>query len=71
MWQKIKGSVKSWTIWVNGIASAVVAGLPMLQENFPQLQPYIPANFYKYAMLVIIAINIVLRFKTNKPLEQK
>jgi hypothetical protein len=71
MWQKIKGAVKSWTIWFNGVASAIVAGLPMLQDSFPQLQPYIPANFYKWAMFVIIAVNLVLRFKTNKPLEQK
>jgi hypothetical protein len=71
MLEKIKKSWKSWTIWFNGIALAIIAGLPSVQEAVPQLQPYVDAKLYKQVMVAVIAANILLRFKTNKPLEAK
>jgi len=64
-------SWKSFTVWVNGVALAVLSGLPMAQESFPQLQQYISPNLYKQAMTVLIVANILLRFKTNKALRDK
>lgn len=62
---------KSLTIWFNGVAGTIVAGLPIAQDSFPQLQPYISPHWYQYAMGGIIGANILLRFKTDKGLEQK
>ena len=71
MLEKLKRSWKSWTIWFNGVALGVIAGLPSVQEAIPQLQQYVDAKLYKELMVAVIAANILLRFKTNKPLEAK
>jgi len=75
MWTNLKAKLqkvhKSATIWFNGIGTIVLSGLPLVQDQFPQLQGYIPEKFYHYGMGVLIIGNILLRFKTNKPLEQK
>lgn len=71
MIEKLKGTWRSWTIWFNGLMAVVIPGLPMLQDSFPQLQPFIPGNLYQYLGGVIVAANIVLRFKTNKSLADK
>jgi len=71
MIDKIKNAWKSWTIWFNGVATAIVLGLPSAQDAFPQLQAYLPANVYKYAMAALVVGNILLRFKTNKSLADK
>lgn len=68
---KLKSAWKSWTIRANAAFGLVLGALPMLQDSFPAMQPYIGANAYKYAMGVIIAANILLRFKTSAGLEQK
>ncbi len=62
---------KSMTIWFNGVMAAAVVALPMLQEQMPQLQEYLPASLYHYGMGALIVGNIVLRFKTNGALAEK
>jgi len=59
------------TIWANGVFGVLLVGLPGLQESLPQLQNYMPADLFRYAMGVVIAANILLRFKTNKDLASK
>lgn len=68
---KLKNSWKSWTIWFNGLMTTIVVALPSVQDAFPQIQSYLPANIYKYAMGALVAGNILLRFKTNKSLADK
>lgn len=68
---KIKGAWKSWTIRANAIFAAMLAGLPMLQDSVPALQPYVRADTYRYAMGAIIIANILLRFKTSNSLADK
>ena len=62
---------KSMTIWFNSIAGAVVVTLPFAQEQLPQLQAYLPANLYHYLMGLVVAGNIVLRFRTHNALADK
>lgn len=69
--KQLQNSWKSWTIWVNGIAGAFLAGLPMLQETLPQLQAYVSADLFKYAMASVITANLLLRFKTKTALGDK
>jgi hypothetical protein len=74
-WQVIKlhlkGALRSWTIHFNVWIAAVWAALPTLQEWFPQLQNYLPAKGYQYAMGLIILGNLILRFKTTQSLATK
>lgn len=62
---------KSWTIQFNALVASVAAALPELVSLFPQMQEYIPADIYKTLMGVLVAGNILLRFRTNKPLSAK
>ena len=71
MIEKIKGAWRSWVIWTNGIAGTLVVLLPVAQDSFPQLQQYIPANVYQWGMAIVIAANIILRFKTTMDLSEK
>lgn len=62
---------KSLTIWFNSIMGMAVVAMPALQDQLPQLQGYLPANLYHYAMGMLIVGNIILRFKTNGALADK
>lgn len=68
--ERLQGAWRSWTIWINSVAAILLMTLPDLQMVFPQIEGYIPAIYYKYAMGVIIAANILLRFKTSKDLAE-
>lgn len=75
VWERFKEDVvnahKSLTIWFNSIMGMLVVALPMAQDQLPQLQEYVPANLYHYAMGALVAGNIILRFKTNGALADK
>lgn len=68
---KLANIHKSVVIWFNSITGLVIISLPMAQDSFPQLQDYVPANWYHYIMGGLVAGNIMLRFKTNSGLEKK
>ena len=68
---KLNNAWRSWTIWLNSLMAITMLSLPDLQQSFPQLQTYLPEHIYKYAMLVIISANIILRFKTVQDLAVK
>ncbi len=75
LWPKLRADVakahKSLTIWFNSVMGAVVVVLPMAQDNFVQLQDYLPANLYHYLMGALVVGNIVLRFRTTTALAAK
>lgn len=68
---KIRGALRSWTIWANAVFAALLAGLPMLQDSLPALAPFIDPGIYKVLMGVVIAANILLRFRTSVSLAEK
>jgi cytochrome b561 len=61
----------SATVWFNGVAGVAVFALPQLRDQVPQLQGYIPEKWYHYVMGALIIGNIILRFKTSKPLQER
>ncbi len=69
--RKLKGTFKSLTIWFNGVAASIIVGWPYLADSLPQLVDYLTPEAYKSLMGIVILGNILLRFKTNKPLDQK
>lgn len=68
---KLRGAWKSWTIWLNSICIAVLSGLPAVADAIPQMQPFLPEDWYRIIGGVIVGANILLRFKTNKSLDEK
>ena len=71
MLDKIKGSYKSVTIWFNGLALSFVSLFDLFHDSLPELSQFIPDNIYKKVGLGIVIGNILLRFKTSKPLQEK
>ena len=69
--KKLANCRKSWTIKFNAIFGSVFYLLPILQTDFPQLRGYIPDDWFKWSMALIIVGNIVLRFKTSSDLADK
>lgn len=71
MKEKIKGMWKSWTVWFNGAAVAIVAAFPLVQDALPQIAPLVSAALYKNVTLFVVLVNLFLRFKTTKSLADK
>jgi hypothetical protein len=71
MMDSIRGALRSATMWVNGVAGAGIAALPILRDNFPAMEQYLDHEVYRYAMGAIVAANILLRVKTNSSLADK
>lgn len=71
MLNALKGAWRSWTIHFNVWVGTLFGALPLAQETFPQLGPYIPANVFQYGMVVLIIGNFLLRFKTSGRLSDK
>ena len=71
LWNIVRGYIKSFVAWFNGIAATVAAGLPMVQDSLPQLKPYINGPFYSHLLTAVIVGNILLRFKTKDSLAAK
>lgn len=69
--EKIRGAFKSVTVMVNALLLAMLPFYEVLIEQLPQLQPYLPEDVYKKVGVAVVVLNIVLRFRTHKPLEHK
>ena len=75
MWSRLKaklrGCRKSLTARFNIFAGSALLALPYIQENLPQLQEYMSPDVYRYLMGCVVLVNLALRFKTDRPLEEK
>lgn len=67
----LNGARKSWVIWFNTLGFTLVELVTYAHDSFQELQPYVPADLYKWLGLVLVLGNLVLRFKTNKSLAEK
>lgn len=67
----IKGAWKSLTIWFNCVLLGLLPLFDMVMASLPQLREYLPTDAYKTLGLAALVGNILLRFKTNKPLNEK
>lgn len=71
----LRGAWRSVTIWVNGVALAVMPFADAIADgisaNLPGLGDYLPANVFKGLGLVVIVFNIFQRTRTSKSLADK
>lgn len=59
----------SFTHWFNGVGATLLMAADPLAQALPSLQPYLGAQFYKYAFLGLAVGNILIRqFRTSAPL---
>lgn len=68
---QIKNSWRSWTIWLNGLALALLEFVPDIIAYLPSMQDSLDENFYKTAFKWLLIINLFLRFKTKQDLAAK
>lgn len=69
---KLRGSLKSLTVWFNGVMAAAPAALLYAQDQLPMLRDYLPLNLYGYAFGATVLGNLALRFfRRQDPLEDK
>lgn len=71
LWRKIQGAWKSLTVWANAAFANLILFAEPLKEYVPQVQPYLTGDNFKTLFLVVIALNVALRFKTTKSLAEK
>jgi hypothetical protein len=69
--KKLRGAWRSWTIHFNVYMAALIEGVPVAKDSFPELQPYIPAHLFQYGMTALVIGNLILRFRTSTALEHK
>jgi hypothetical protein len=71
MLDHFKGALKSWTIHFNLYMAALIEGLPLAKDGFPDLAPYLPDDIFKTGMMLLVVGNLLLRFKTKTCLSVK
>lgn len=71
MIDKLKNAWRSWTIWFNATMALAIPAMPAIADQIPQLQPYLSPALYQWLGGLVVAANILLRFKTNKSLADK
>ena len=69
--QKLARLHKSLTFWFNVLMSFLAFGIPELLNALPTVAAYIPAPTYGKVLLATVLGNLVLRFKTNRALQDK
>ena len=71
MKQKLKGAMKSWTIWINSISAFLVLNIDFILANLPALKQAVTPQQFMMIIVVTNIVNILLRIKTNKPLDER
>lgn len=79
--QKVKGALKSKTMWFNSLLLCCLPVFELLRESLnvfeyihaymPELQGYLPDNVYKVMGVVVVVGNVLLRLSTKSALEDK
>lgn len=67
----LRGSIRSWTMWVNSVALTLVLAAPQAQEFLPIIKPYLTQESFSRLTIVVLVLNLVLRIKTKQPLSAK
>lgn len=69
--RKLKGTIKSKTMWFNSVLVFVWVFLEITNEMLPVLQQYLPEAIYKWVGLIVVLVNMYLRTKTKTSLGEK
>ncbi|MGC3959580.1 MAG: hypothetical protein QM813_17020 [Verrucomicrobiota bacterium] len=67
----LKGAWKSLTVWFAAVLAAAPLVLPMVQDNFKSIAPYIPDALESKLMQAIALVIVLLRIKSTVSLAEK
>ena len=75
----LKGARRSVTVWVNSLFLAavpfadriIVAVMTNVRDTMPELQPYLPDNWFKAVGIAVVVFNIIQRARTTQSLAEK
>lgn len=68
---KLQGCYKSAVIWFNALTLSLMSLFELFHDSLSELSQYLPTDLYKKVGLVVILVNLALRFKTSKSLQDK
>ena len=68
---QLKGALKSWTAWFSALLMAAPELIPLVQQNWPTISPFIPSAMQSKTVQVIGLIALLLRMKTTRSLAAK
>lgn len=68
---KLLGACKSLTVWFNGLMAGAIPALQYLSDSYDSVRSSLPGHTGMYLLYGMIAANVLLRFRTKKPLEDK
>lgn len=69
--KKLKGAKKSLTVKFNMFMAAFLPAVVYAQEMLPLLKELMTVEVYQVTGLVVVLVNILLRFKTKECLGDK
>ncbi len=69
--QKLSGARTSLVIWFNTSLLTMISLYDAVKDLIPEFQSHLPEGLYKKVVLVALLINILLRFRTSKSLQEK
>lgn len=69
--KKLKGAMKSKTMWFNSLLIFAWGFLEVANDTLPILQQYLPEQIYKWVGLFVVVANMYLRTKTKISLGEK
>lgn len=68
---KLRGALRSMVVWLNSMIAVIVPGLDYAQSQIPLLYNVLPENLYGWSFGLVVALNVMLRFRTKTALEYK
>jgi len=71
LWAKVKKLHKSLTAWVNLTAFSLLPLIMDFKQQLPTIKDMLSEDVYKYAFIGLVVANILVRFHTSKPLDEK
>lgn len=69
-WTHLKAGIKSIEVWVNGVMTSAAVLAPILADQVPSLQQYVPTNLFSKTMLALAVVNVVLHTRTAVKAQQ-
>ena len=67
----LRGALKSLTVWFSLALASLPDVLPMVQDNFDAVRPWIPHALQSRSLQLVALIVLLLRMKTKTSLKDK
>lgn len=69
--RKLRGAHRSLTVQFNAVLGTLIIALPELNNALPGLREFITPEVYRWLIMGTVVVNLWLRARTSKPLEER